>query len=134
MQQRDLVIDIFHRTFQREPRTAGLAFHGAGLGLRGFHIRLRRINRGLGDVHLHLEGFFVELHEQIAFVDAVVVIDQHPRHLTGHARSDESHVAVHIRIIGGDGGERLDQPWDADDQQRRITLMPPRDKPNKRRW
>ena len=79
----------------RQPR-----FDASRLRLRGGHIRLGCRDGGPGDVNLHDVRLFVELHEQIAFVDAIVVIDKHTRHLPRHARRDERHVPIHIRIVG----------------------------------
>ncbi len=64
----------------------------------------------LGDVDLNLEGFFVELDQEVALADAVVVIDEHPGDLSGDARGDEGDVAIDVGVIGGDDFEGADVP------------------------
>ncbi len=82
-QQRDLVVHILDGVFEAESQAARLAFDAADLRLRGDQIGLRGVDGGLGDVDLHLVRLLVELHQQVALVDAIVVIDQNAHDLPG---------------------------------------------------
>ena len=78
-------------------------FHPAKFSLGGDQIGFCGIHGRLGNVDLHLIRFLVELDEQVAFANAVVVVDQHPHDLTGNARRDKRHVAIHVGVVGRDG-------------------------------
>jgi hypothetical protein len=69
------------------------------------------------DRDLHLVRPWVKLNEHVAFLDAVIVIDQDARHLTADAGCDESHVPIHIGVIGRDGVERADYSRDSYEEQ-----------------
>ena len=108
VEEGDLVVDIFDGMFECEACGAGLTCEGLGLGVGGGEIGLGCNDGGLGDVDLDLVGLLVELDEEVAFADAVVVIDVDAGDLAGDARGDEGEVAVDVGVVGGDGGEGAD--------------------------
>ncbi len=95
----DLVVHVLNGVIQIESQAAHLTLDCVGLRLGGDEISLRGVNGGLGDVDLDLVWFLVELHQQIAFVHPVVVIDQNANDLSGHARSYECHVPVDVGVV-----------------------------------
>jgi hypothetical protein len=87
---------------------AGQGLQPAGLGFGGGEVALGHRDGGPLQIDLHLEGFRVDADEQVAFLHAVVVIEEDFEHLAGHARGDEGDVAVDVRVVRGDRGERPD--------------------------
>jgi hypothetical protein len=71
--------------------------------LRDDQFRLRGIDRCLFDRHLHAKWLRVELKQHIAFLYAIIVIDQYSQDLTWYPRRYERYIAVHVGVIGRDG-------------------------------
>ena len=105
-QEGGLVVDIFHRPLELPPQAAGLSQDGADLGLGGLEVGLGADHGRFLDVDLHLVRLAIELDQQGTLLHAVVVVDQDPGHLTGHAGRHERHVSVDVGIIRGDRAQR----------------------------
>ena len=119
--QRDLIVHVLNRVGEFEtqaPRRGHFTAHG---GLGHHEVRLRGIDRGLLDRDLHAIRLRVQLDQHVALLHPVVILDQHPSHLTHDARCDEGHIAVHIGIIGRDGVQRVDDSWDDDEENNKHS-------------
>jgi hypothetical protein len=81
------------------------------LGLRRGQVGFGGFDRCLLDGHLDLVRLFIKLHEQIAFLYAIVVVDQHPSYLSRDTRGGERHMSVHIGVICRNGVERAANVW-----------------------
>ena len=96
---------------RRPPSTAGASTAGSGRGGQGApDLGPGDLQVGLGvdhgrllDVNLDLVRLLVELDEQVPLLHSVVVIDQDATHQAWDPRGHERHVAVDVRVIGGDG-------------------------------
>jgi len=113
----DLVVHVLARPLQREAQAARLARQPARLRQRDVEARLRSLERRLRDADAHLVRLLVERHQHVALVHAVVVVDQHPRHLPRHAGGDEGDVPAHVGVVGGDRGEGAVEPGDHEEEQ-----------------
>jgi hypothetical protein len=96
----------------------------ADLSLCGDEVGLGGCNGGLGDVDLHLVRLHVELHEQVALPDAIIVIDQDTRDLTGNTRRHERHIPIDVGIVCGHGLPRPDDPRHACYQRKKEAHTP----------
>ena len=99
----------------------------------GRQVGLGRGHRRLRDIDLHLVRRPIEFDEDVALVNPVVVIDQHPLDLPGNPRGHEGHVVAHVGIVGGYGRPRPMDPGNADpktDEQEQNSVAdqqnPPR--------
>ncbi len=119
VQQRDLVVHQFDGVLQSEAFAAHLGHLRAHVGLGGDEIGFRGIDRRLLDVHLHLVRLGIEFDEQVAFLHTIIVVDQHARHLPTDAWRNESHVAIHISVVGRDRVQGMDHPRHAVEQRHR---------------
>ena len=118
----NLVVDRFDGVLEFEAVAARLRDDGAHLVLGGQQVGLRDFDGGLLQIALHFVRLLVELDDEIASVDTIVVVDQHACDLPGDARGDERDVAVDVGIVGRDGFERAAKNGDAevgDDTQQR---------------
>ncbi len=95
----DLVGHLLDGRFQRPAL-------GCARRLQPAHPRLGRRQVGLGcrqggplDRHLNLERFLVEPDQEVALLDAVVVIHKDLAHLARDPRSDEGDVAVDVSVV-----------------------------------
>ena len=61
----------------------------------------------------------VQLGENFALVDTVVIIDENPGYLAADASGNERDMPIHIGVIGRDGVERQSDPGDAEYQDAR---------------
>ena len=64
-------------------------------------MRLGEIEVGLGlfDFRLILAG--IDLHQEIAFFDRRIVIDEKLNNIAGNLRGDGGDVTIHLRVVGG---------------------------------
>ncbi len=99
-QEGDLGIDLLGGVLEFPALAAELRLQAAGLRLGRRQVRLRRVDGGALQRHLHLERFLVELDEQIPLLHALVVVDQHLHHLAGYPRGHEGHVTVDVSVLG----------------------------------
>ena len=91
--------------FQR--RLLGLCFDTAHRGVGRLQVRLCGIDgRFLLRRPRSSKRLLVQFGEKIAFAHAVVVIHQNPGNLAADAGRDESHMAVHVSVVGRNGVER----------------------------
>ena len=114
VQEGDLVVHVLDGVIEVEAEAARLADSGAGLGLGDGEVGLGLDHGGLGDGDLHLVGLLVELDEDVAFMDAVVVIDEDAGNLAGNARGDKGDVAVDVGVVGRNGVQGFDEQAAAD--------------------
>ncbi len=115
--QRDLIIHVLNRMGEFETQAPRRGHFTAHCGLGYNEVRLRGIDRGLLDRDLYAIRLRVELDEHVAFLHPVVVLNKHAGHLTDDARCDESHVTIHIGIIGRDGVPRVDNAWNDNEEK-----------------
>ena len=99
-QEGDLGIDLLGGGLELPALGAELRPQATGLGLGHREVRLRRLDGGALQRHLHLERFLVELDEQIPLLHAVVVTNQHLHHLTGYPRGHKGCVTVDVSVLG----------------------------------
>jgi hypothetical protein len=78
----ELGVHVLDGTLELEPIGPDLGDLSAGLGLGSRQVRLGGRNGGLPDRDLILEGLLVELDQQRPLLHTVVVVNQHPAHLT----------------------------------------------------
>jgi hypothetical protein len=78
----------------------------------GGAVQLRRDVRKGGD--LHLVRLRVNFNKHVTSFHAIVIVDQHAGYLTADSGRDEGHVAIHVRVIGRDGIQRMMYAWNAD--------------------
>ena len=118
--QRDLIVHVFNRVLEFEAQASGLPNLTAHRGLCHNQISLHGIDRGLLDRDLHAIRFRIELDENVAFFDPIIVIDKDARDLSAHTRRHERDVAIHISVISRNGVPRVKgfRDYDKDDDDR----------------
>ena len=136
--ERDLVVHVFDRVLQFEAQAARLPDLAAHRGLGRYQLRLRGIDRRLFDRDLHAIRLGVELDQHVAFLHAVVVVDEDARDLARDARRDKSYVAIHISVISRDRVPGVKSFRDYEQQEQRPgdddqRLAPASDPPRWRR-
>src|SRR5437660_10947118 len=85
-QEGELVVHVVNGTLKVEAQAPYLALCAADLGLGGDEVGVGGHHGGLGDGDWHVVRLRVELHEQVALTDAVIVLDQDRRDLPGNTR------------------------------------------------
>ena len=101
---------LFYRMGELKALAARLRDLTSHRGLGRNEVRLGGIDSRLFDRDLHAIGLGVEFDQHIAFFHAIVVVHEDASDLTCNSRSDEGDVAVHIRVIRGNGAKRTDYP------------------------
>jgi hypothetical protein len=119
--QRNLIVHIFNRVLKFEAQTSGLTDLTAHHSLRHHEVRLRGIDRCLFDRHLHAKWLRVELNQHIAFLYAIIVIDQYSQDLTWYPRRYERYIAIHVSVIGRDGMPGAKNPRDDNENNDQAT-------------
>jgi hypothetical protein len=113
MQKSDLVFEALDGALQFPAPAPGFGFDSPHAGDGRLQIRVRRIDRRFLLRDGDLKGFLVDLREKVAFVQAIVVIDQNTGNLSAYARCDERYVPVDIGVVRRNGGESEPDPRDA---------------------
>ena len=109
------VVDVIDGVLQFPAQAHGLGLDPAHLHRGRDQIRPCNIDGRLFFSDCVLEGLLVQLDENISLVNAVVVIDQHPRYLPAYASRNERDVAVHESVVRRDGVEGQLDPGDSVD-------------------
>ena len=83
MQLGDLIFEVLNRVRQIESLAVRQSREARILGLRSQQVGLRDSYLSLRDIDLYLVRLLIELHQQIAFVHPIVIIDEYAHDVAG---------------------------------------------------
>src|SRR5689334_6951298 len=90
---------------QLEAVGAGLTDCSADLVFGDGHVRFGDVPRRLFRVNGNLIRLPIEFDEDVTLANSVVVVNFHSDDLPGYAGGNEGNVAVHVGVVGRNGGK-----------------------------
>jgi hypothetical protein len=106
----DPIGDVLHGELQFPVPASRVGFDAARRGDRQLQVRFRGIDGRLFDGDGGPIRLLVQFDKKVSLVHAVIVIHENTRNLTADAPGNEGDMTVHVRVVGRNGVESIQDP------------------------